>query len=170
MDESIPGPIVALNIYDRDGSVIGYDEVSRLASLNYPPIQLRTGCFCNPGACQDVIPLSDADVLRNYNSGHICGDRRGVMNGKPTGAIRVSFGKDSIWEDLDALVQFIKNTFSSQDALKTSHLGLSERNDRPDPGTSITILRVFVFPIKSCAAMRVNRWPVSLFHSQPCCA
>ena len=161
-----PGPTVAFNICDRDGSPIGYDEVSRLATLNYPPIQLRTGCFCNPGACQDAIPLSNADVLKNYASGHVCGDRRGVLNNQPTGAIRVSFGKDSIWEDLDALVTFIENVFVSRgETLVTSHSPEESESNSPDPNNTerLTIEELYVFPIKSCAAMRVNRWPVSSF-------
>ena len=100
-DTSCPGPTVAFNICDRDGSIIGYDEASRLATLNRPPIQLRTGCFCNPGACQGALSLTDDDVIEQHASGHVCGDRRGIVCGKPTGAIRASFGKDSSWEDMD---------------------------------------------------------------------
>jgi len=154
-----PGPTIAFNICDRDGSPIGYDEVSRLATLTNPPIQLRTGCFCNPGACQDAISLSNADVLKNYASGHVCGDRRGVLNGLPTGAIRVSFGKDSIWEDLDALVAFIENVFVSRgETLVTSHS--PEESADPNNTERLRIDELYVFPIKSCAAMRVNRWPI----------
>lgn len=157
-----PGPTVAFNICDRDGSPIGYDEISRLATLNCPPIQLRTGCFCNPGACQDAIPLTNADVLNNYGSGHVCGDRRGILNGKPTGAIRSSFGKDSIWEDMDALARFIENVFSSGGyASVPNHNSLEREVDVLDPSITMKVDSLFLFPIKSCAAMRVNRWPVS---------
>ena len=38
-------------------------QVLNVANLN--GIQLRTGCFCNPGACQRHLKLSDAD-LRNH--------------------------------------------------------------------------------------------------------
>merc|ERR1712194_744210 len=164
-DPDSSGPTVAFNIYDREGSPVGYDEVSRLATLNN--LQLRTGCFCNPGACQDAIPLSNAEVLNNYESGHVCGDRRGVLNGQPTGAIRISFGKDSLWEDLDALVTFVGNTFVSQEASITDYSpseskGEPERNP-PDSiiASQVKIDKMFLFPIKSCAAMRVTRWPVS---------
>jgi molybdenum cofactor sulfurtransferase len=158
-----PGPSVAFNICDRDGSPVGYDEVSRLASLNRPPIQLRTGCLCNPGACQTAIPLSNADVLRNYGSGHVCGDRRGFLNGKPTGAIRASFGKDSTWEDMDALVAFVERVFVSRADVfvRTRSQSEPEVNDAPHPKLPVKVDSLFVFPIKSCAAMRVKRWPVS---------
>ena len=153
-----PGPTIAFNVRDCDGSPIGYDEVSRLATLNCPPISLRTGCFCNPGACQDAIPLTNADVLKNYASGHVCGDRRGVLNLKPTGAIRVSFGKESIWEDMDALATFIEKVFVSQKVLVSM--------DKPECNVSDTSIAMkigslFIFPIKGCAATRVKQWPVS---------
>ncbi|KAL3771912.1 LOW QUALITY PROTEIN: hypothetical protein ACHAW5_008025 [Stephanodiscus triporus] len=161
-DDRYPGPSVAFNIYGRDGSPVGYDEVSRLACLNRPPIQLRTGCFCNPGACQKAIPLSSADVLKNYSSGHVCGDRRGVLDGKPTGAIRASFGKDSTWEDMDALVVFVERVFVSRgDASARNHRPSEPKvNDAPRPSIPMKVDSLFVFPIKSCAAMRVNRWPI----------
>ncbi len=159
-----PGPTVAFNIQDRDGSIIGYDEVSRLASLNSPPIQLRTGCFCNPGACQEALSLTESDVLDQYQSGHVCGDRRGVINGKPTGAIRASFGKDSLWEDSNEIVAFIEKVF----VFREDVLSLSPRvrpstetsSDKPASESTTVIESLYVFPIKSCAAMKVNRWPI----------
>lgn len=154
-----PGPTVAFNVFDRDGAPIGYDEVSRLAALNRPPIQLRTGCFCNPGACQDALSLTDADALAQYASGHVCGDRRGVVDGRPTGAVRASFGKDSLWEDMDALVSFVDEVFRSRGRATEAGRGSDESSD-----VTVKIDRLFVYPIKSCAAMRVNGgWPVSLF-------
>ncbi|KAL7527592.1 hypothetical protein ACHAWF_007957 [Thalassiosira exigua] len=155
-----PGPTVAFNICDQDGSLIGYDEVSRLASLNDPPIQIRTGCFCNPGACQEALHLTNFEVLENFRSGHVCGDRRGVINGKPTGAARASFGKDSIYEDLDALVSFIRKVFVSrgEPTYCASRIDLEDESAAPTMFTKIESL--FVFPIKSCAAMRVKRWPI----------
>jgi molybdenum cofactor sulfurtransferase len=157
-----PGSTVAFNIQDRDGSIIGYDEVSRLASLNNPPIQLRTGCFCNPGACQEALSLAESDVLEQYQSGHVCGDRRGVINGKPTGAIRASFGKDSLWEDMNALVVFIQKMFVSQGEMSlSSRMYLSSHtSSTPLNKNTAVIESLFVFPIKSCAAMRVRRWPI----------
>ena len=36
--------------------------------------------------------LTDADVLSHHKAGHVCGDDVDIVNGKPTGSIRVSFG------------------------------------------------------------------------------
>jgi len=155
---NLPGPTIAFNVFHRDGSPIGYDEVSRLATLNRPPIQLRTGCFCNPGACQDAIHLTDAEVIQNYASGHVCGDRKGVLNGKPTGAVRASFGKDSAWEDMDALASFIEKVFVSRVAV--SNKESEHEYEVRIPNITMKVDSIFIFPIKSCAAMRVRRWPI----------
>ncbi|KAL7485517.1 hypothetical protein ACHAW6_011117 [Cyclotella cf. meneghiniana] len=150
------GSTVAFNISDREGSIIGYDEFSRLASLNQPPIQIRTGCFCNPGACQDALVLSDDDIMENYSSGHVCGDRNGIINGRPTGCIRASFGKDSLWEDMDALVSFIEKVFVSRGEIPRSQEIVSV----PGNISRFEIDSMYIFPIKSCAAMQVRSWPI----------
>ncbi len=156
------GPTVAFNILGSDGSPVGYDEVSKLATINSPPIQLRTGCFCNPGACQSAIRLSERDVLNNFLFGNVvCGDQRGIVDGKPTGAVRASFGKDSTWEDMDALVRFVAKVFVSHTDESHPRLLSSEGNSAQYQNSTMRIESLFVFPIKSCSAMRVNRWPVS---------
>ena len=58
-------------------------EVEKLAGL--ADIMLRTGCFCNPGACQAYLGLSHEDVISNYEAGHVCWDDRDIINGCPTG-------------------------------------------------------------------------------------
>ena len=61
---SLGGPTVAFNVVRHDGSVVGYAEVGKLAALHRPPIQLRTGCCCNPGGCQALLGLSEAGRAR----------------------------------------------------------------------------------------------------------
>lgn len=154
--KDFPGPTVAFNVLRDDGTYVGYNEVSKLAALNRPPLQLRTGCFCNPGACQLALELSDEDVLRNYRTaGHVCGDQIDVIDGRPTGAIRASFGKESIWEDMDALVVFMERLFVSRTGID----GDLTSDARWDGGSRQVVLsELYLFPIKSCAAQRVKRW------------
>lgn len=64
-------------------------------------IHIRAGCFCNPGACHFYLGLSPDDVKQNLQAGHICGDDIDIIKGTPTGAIRVSIGYMSTWEDVD---------------------------------------------------------------------
>lgn len=105
------GPTVAFNVLRHDGSYVGYAEVGKLAALHRPPIQLRTGCCCNPGGCQALLKMSEADVLRAVAAGKQCGDQFDLIDGRPTGLVRASLGKDSIWEDVEHLVAFIERTF-----------------------------------------------------------
>lgn len=150
------GPTVAFNILRQDGSYVGYNEVSKLAALNDPPIQIRTGCFCNPGACQDALQLTSKDMIYNFETaGHVCGDQVDIVNGRPTGAVRVSFGKESFWEDLDAFVSFVQRVFVSQTLREES---CTKWDGQP---RNVTVDELYVFPIKSCAAQRVKRWKLS---------
>ena len=154
-DKRDKGPTVAFNCLRSDGSFIGYNEVSKLAELHEPPLQLRTGCFCNPGACQEALGLKDDDIQRiYYTNGHVCGDHIDTVEGTPTGAIRASFGKDSLWEDMDYLLSFLEGTFVN--AHDTDTL-----NDvvKCHPGVvQAEVTELYIFPIKSCAAQRVNGW------------
>lgn len=54
------GPVLAMCFLRPGGGYVGHAEVEKLAGLEN--IQLRVGCFCNPGACQKALGLSDADV------------------------------------------------------------------------------------------------------------
>ena len=149
----LPGPTVAFNVLRDDGSFVGYNEVSKLAGLNRPPLQLRTGCFCNAGACQAALQLSDEEVQSNYlTSNHVCGDHIDIINEKPTGAIRASFGKDSTWEDMDSLVMFLAKNFVNEG----SHVGMITKMSSVI--TEVQLSELYIFPIKSCSAQRVDRW------------
>jgi molybdenum cofactor sulfurtransferase len=89
------GPTVAFNVLRHDGSYVGYAEVGKLAALNLPPIQLRTGCCCNPGGCQALVGMSEADVLSAVATGKQCGDHVDLIDGRPTGLVSASPEKDS---------------------------------------------------------------------------
>jgi molybdenum cofactor sulfurtransferase len=151
------GPTVAFNILRGDGTYVGYSEVSKLAALNRPPIQFRTGCFCNPGACQLELGFSEEELLYNFQqAGHVCGDEVSLVKGRPTGAIRVSFGKDSTWEDLDAVVCFVQQVFARPKAEFVAEPVRWDAKPR-----NVVLSELYLFPIKSCAAQRVKRWTIS---------
>ncbi|XP_033329340.2 molybdenum cofactor sulfurase [Megalopta genalis] len=103
------GGIVAFNLVRSNGEYVGYMEVLNMAALF--KIHLRTGCFCNPGACQRHLALSNEDVLRNYDAGYVCGGAADLINGRPTGAVRVSFGYMSTFGDVRTLLSMIKECF-----------------------------------------------------------
>ncbi|GBG70232.1 hypothetical protein CBR_g6363 [Chara braunii] len=93
------GPVIAFNVKRSDGSFVGKREVERLAALNR--IQLRTGCFCNPGSCAKHLGLTHGDMHSYYNEENVCWDDHDIIRGRPTGAIRISFGYMSTFEDAE---------------------------------------------------------------------
>mgnify|MGYP001806808344 CR=1 FL=1 len=57
-------------------------QVGRLAAMH--GLHLRTGCFCNPGACGHWLRLSAEDMIRHHRWGAIKGRQgRGVVGTSP---------------------------------------------------------------------------------------
>eukprot|EP00945_MAST-04E_sp_MAST-4E-sp1_P006276 g6276.t1 len=167
------GSIVAFNVVDIGGDTVGFSRVENLATLS--GIQLRTGCFCNPGACQKYLSISASEVESHLQAGHVCGDNVDVIDGKPTGAVRVSFGYASTEEDVRAFIGFLKTAFlcDTGHALhhNSAHLLSSGKDEKKDfetcatPKKTISVQAVYVYPIKSCTGFRVPKnvlWPVAL--------
>ncbi|XP_004380979.1 molybdenum cofactor sulfurase [Trichechus manatus latirostris] len=101
----VQGPIINFNVLDDQGNIIGYSQVDKMASLYN--IQVRTGCFCNTGACQRFLGISNEMVKKNLQAGHVCGDNIDLIDGQPTGSVRISFGYMSMLEDAQAFLRFI---------------------------------------------------------------
>ncbi|CAN2389178.1 molybdenum cofactor, partial [Pristimantis euphronides] len=129
----VQGPIINFNVLDENGEAIGYTQVDKLASLYN--IHFRTGCFCNAGSCQKYLGMSSTEIKRNLQAGHICGDDMDIIDGRPTGSVRISFGFMSTFEDAKVFLNFIVDTFikrSSQSSVqivvfeKTSKITLSQ--------------------------------------------
>uniref|UniRef100_A0A8C0ARJ8 Molybdenum cofactor sulfurase n=1 Tax=Buteo japonicus TaxID=224669 RepID=A0A8C0ARJ8_9AVES len=101
----VQGPIINFNVLDENGEVIGFSQVDKMASLYN--IHVRTGCFCNTGACQMHLGISNEDIQRNLQAGHVCGDDIDLVDGRPTGSVRISFGYMSSFEDAQSFLKFI---------------------------------------------------------------
>ena len=105
------GGTVTMNFYDPAGHLLDYWRVEELAGN--AGISLRTGCFCNPGAgetaegitVQDVQIASAAygDSLTLHALLKLLRERG---TGKSTGAVRVSFGIASNFDDARHFAQF----------------------------------------------------------------
>ncbi|XP_063019926.1 molybdenum cofactor sulfurase isoform X2 [Melospiza melodia melodia] len=109
------GPIINFNVLDENGQVLGFAQVDSMASLHN--IHVRTGCFCNTGACQMHLGISNEDIQRNLQAGHVCGDNIDLLDGRPTGSVRISFGYMSSFEDAQTFLNFIIATrLSNSDA------------------------------------------------------
>ncbi|XP_056148041.1 molybdenum cofactor sulfurase isoform X2 [Lampris incognitus] len=103
------GAILNFNLMDCHGQMIGYSQVDKLASLY--DIHVRTGCFCNTGACQFFLGMTNQQVKRNLQAGHVCGDSIDLVDGQPTGSVRVSFGYMSTFEDCQKFLSFVVDCF-----------------------------------------------------------
>ncbi len=103
------GSIVAFNVLHPSGEHVGYAHVASAAAARR--VQLRVGCFCNPGACQVHLGISAAQARANYEAGHVCSDDVDMVDGRPTGAVRVSFGHVSTVLDVDAVVDLLQSHF-----------------------------------------------------------
>ncbi|KAG5864065.1 hypothetical protein JTB14_012991 [Gonioctena quinquepunctata] len=115
-DPIFQGGKINFTLLRENGDHIGYSEVLQMANLH--GIHLRTGCHCNPGACQRFLKLKPCDVLKNFNMGHVCGDQNDLIDGHPTGTVRISFGYMSTKEDCDALLKMIDSCFVSQPIMR----------------------------------------------------
>jgi len=91
--EGAEGSTVTFNVLDRDGHVVPYGLVENRANAN--GVQVRGGCFCNPGAAEAVF---GADARRMAR-----GDAAG-------GAVRASLGlannRTDVRRALDVVVSF----------------------------------------------------------------
>ncbi|KAM9364512.1 molybdenum cofactor sulfurase isoform 2-T3 [Pholidichthys leucotaenia] len=128
------GAILNFNLVDSKGQIIGYSQVDRMASLYN--IHVRTGCFCNTGACQSFLGITSQQMKRNlqvsdergmklsksvkgriknclflFEAGHVCGDNMDLVDGIPTGSVRVSFGYMSTFEDCQKFLNFVAECF-----------------------------------------------------------
>jgi selenocysteine lyase/cysteine desulfurase len=103
------GGTVTMNFYDADGHLLDYRRVEELASAQR--ISLRTGCFCNPGAGETAEGLTEDDMVAAAAQGSDMTLPRFLQfithrGGKSAGAIRVSLGLASNFEDVRRFVEF----------------------------------------------------------------
>ncbi|XP_043852648.1 molybdenum cofactor sulfurase [Dromiciops gliroides] len=215
------GPIINFNVLDDNGDIIGYSQIEKMASLHN--IHVRTGCFCNTGACQRHLNISNEAIKKNLQAGHICGDDIDLIDGHPTGSVRISFGYMSTFEDAQTFLKFIiatrlgkadskllqlspgeTATLSAEPMAQNTRVNGHETGELPqedvlqadlnnssvtakamdlhppeiEPGGGLhmapltstaapdgglpplTITNIYIYPIKSCAALEVSKWPI----------
>ncbi|KAF9570013.1 hypothetical protein EC968_002327 [Mortierella alpina] len=161
------GPILNFNLKRSNGQWIGYGDVERLASMKN--IHVRTGGFCNPGSMQRWLDLSTEEVKANLEAGHVCWDDTDILNGKPTGSIRVSLGAMSSIDDVVSLIAFLEEYFidtSNPDIPVQSKdlIGEQDEVEKSASSTPVSIDSVIIYPIKSCRGYKIPRgkpWPIA---------
>jgi molybdenum cofactor sulfurtransferase len=154
---SLGGPVIALNLKDHHGKYVSNSEVEKLATVK--TIQFRTGGLCNPGGIATRLELSDEDLQQNYAVGQRCGGDNDIINGKPSGAIRLSLGAMSSLRDVNTFIEFAREFYIDDSArfeVETPDMLMLNEN-------AFMVESLSVFPIKSCAAYKIPasiRWQV----------
>jgi len=107
------GGTATMNFYDASGHVIDHLRVEEEASRHR--ISLRTGCFCNPGGGEVALELSRTELIGCFTQPQVKqtqkftpDDFRLCVDGKSTGAVRVSVGIVSNFRDVWKFVEFAK--------------------------------------------------------------
>lgn len=139
--------IVSMTFYREPGCTpVGHHEVGTILSIN--KVYARAGCMCNAGACASVLGLSDTDLIRHYELGHRCGDEMDLVDGKPTGVVRVSFGWGSEISDADRIVNILRMYLvSSVLRQPTNALHRTEQ---------LIVTDLYIYPIKGCEGYVVH--------------
>jgi molybdenum cofactor sulfurtransferase len=106
------GGAVTVNFFDQNGNGIDHRSIEELA--NRRNISLRTGCFCNPGAGEVAMGISrvelDVCFTRPDHSERLTlDDFRLCIDGKSTGAVRISVGMVTNFDDVQAFLQFCES-------------------------------------------------------------
>jgi selenocysteine lyase/cysteine desulfurase len=102
------GATITVNFFDPDGELLDFRQVE--AQANERRFSLRTGCFCNPGAGEVANNLTAVDMQKCFvNEERMTFEQfLLVMDGKASGAVRVSLGIASNFADVYQLVEFVK--------------------------------------------------------------
>jgi selenocysteine lyase/cysteine desulfurase len=101
------GGTITMNFYDPQGRFFDHRLIE--AKANEASISLRTGCFCNPGGGEIALGISSSELNSCFAQpdGRITlDDFRLCIDGKSTGAVRVSVGSVSNFSDVYTFLKF----------------------------------------------------------------
>lgn len=102
------GGTITLNFFDPANHFVDQTLVETCA--NNRLISLRTGCFCNPGGGEIALGLTKSEITTCFIKHPVMEyqDFRRCIDDKSTGAVRISVGLISTFEDVFRLVEFVK--------------------------------------------------------------
>jgi molybdenum cofactor sulfurtransferase len=109
------GGAVTVNFYDMDDKVLDHRLIEQQA--NEANISLRTGCFCNPGAGEVALGISRVELDVCFTRpGHedrlTVDDFRHCIDGKSSGAVRISVGMVTNFNDIQGFLAFARGLLS----------------------------------------------------------
>ena len=109
------GGAVTVNFYDKNGKAFDHRFIE--SEANKVNISLRTGCFCNPGAGEVALGISrvELDVCftsPDHKDKMSIDDFRLCIDGKSSGAVRISVGMVTNFNDVQAFLSFARGLLS----------------------------------------------------------
>jgi len=109
------GGAVTVNFYDRNDNAFDHRFIEEQA--NKVNISLRTGCFCNPGAGEVALGISRVELDVCFTqAGHedrlTVDDFRHCIDGKSSGAVRISVGMVTDFKDVQSFLAFARGLLS----------------------------------------------------------
>jgi Selenocysteine lyase len=109
------GGAVTVNFYDPENNALDHRFIEQQA--NEANISLRTGCFCNPGAGEVALEISRVELDVCFTQpGHedrlTVDDFRSCIDGKSSGAVRISVGMVTNFNDVQGFLAFARGLLS----------------------------------------------------------
>ncbi|XP_063156385.1 molybdenum cofactor sulfurase isoform X3 [Candoia aspera] len=151
----IQGPIINFNVLNESGDIIGYSQVDKLAGLYN--IHMRTGCFCNTGACQQHLGISHDDIKKNLQDSNTHDEKN--ANEQPLKSIiknlQLSYHCTTVIKPEENL-----QLPRSYPEISMPEVFINSVEEVPNGIKTITITNIYLYPIKSCAAFEVMQWPI----------
>ena len=103
------GGTVTFNFYSPEGQALDHRAVE--ARANDANLSLRTGCFCNPGGGEIALGITGTELATCFRQPEhetrlTVDDFRLCIDGKSSGAVRVSLGLASNVDDVEAFIRF----------------------------------------------------------------
>ena len=105
------GGAVTVNFYDEHSRPLDHRFIEQKA--NEANVSLRTGCFCNPGAGEVALEISRVELDVCFTRpGHedrlTVDDFRSCIDGKSSGAVRISIGMVTNFNDIQSFLAFAR--------------------------------------------------------------
>ncbi|KAJ3262595.1 hypothetical protein HK103_000124 [Boothiomyces macroporosus] len=96
-----------------------------------------------------------AKLAETEQLGHVCGDEIDLVEGNPTGAVRISFGFANTSNDVKLWINFLNTYFVQK--IQICQLPVPPLTDI----IKIEVGKLIIYPIKSCPGIEMSNWRIS---------
>ncbi|KAF8859154.1 PLP-dependent transferase [Acephala macrosclerotiorum] len=115
-NSALQGATVAFNVFTPQGACVPYTSVVE-SLANEKKIFVRAGTLCNPGGIATHLGYDAIRIRKIWEDGHSCSNAAAtgseILNGRPTGVVRVSLGAMTTMSNVDTFINFLREEFMS---------------------------------------------------------